>query len=181
MKNPAPADLVIELLKTLDEALTDFVPWTDGGGVKLMPSAYREGSYIELETRLREMRDGEYHREWWHISERYLWGKIKRSPVRTRKTVKGRIPILPPRSELEIAGESIGGGLQVVQYYTWRSTVDPKVVERGIARLVLTMYDGDTTQLRLPNIFLWRLLGIERGDHGQSHSRHISDPSLVAP
>ena len=163
MRDPTPSDLVVELLRTIDEALVDFVPWTDGGGVRLMPSTYRDGSYSELEARLREMRDGGQRSEWWHVSMRYRWGTVHRMVTRTRKTAKGRIPVLPPRSELLIAGETIGGGLQVVQCYIWSGAVDDRLVRAGVDALVTLMYDGDTTKLRLPKPFLERMLGRERG------------------
>ena len=181
MNDPTPGDLVVELLKTLDEALSDYVPWTDGGGVRLMPSVYREGSYGELEARLGDMRDGDMHREWWHVSARYLWGTIRRTQVNTRRTVKGRVPILPARCELHISGEvTWPGPLQTVQYYTWGSDVDQKLAARGIDHLVATMYGGDTTQLRLPAVFLWRMLGIERGEaRVQPQQGHVQNPSLA--
>ena len=185
MRDPTPRDLVVELLRTLEEAQSDFVPWTDGGGVRLMPSTYTQGSYAELLDRLAEMRDNGHRSEWWHISSRYLWGTIKRDYLSTRKTTKGRIAVMPPRCETPlIVGEVVWpGGLQQVQYYTWAERVDLKIVDRGIDHLVATMYGGDTTKLRLPDPFLWRLLGIERGERRDSAGRQgdVPRPSLAAP
>ena len=183
MRDPKPVDLVVELLRTLDEALVDFVAWSEGGGVQLMPSTYREGSYAELEARLREMRDGDQRAEWWHVSMRYRWGMVQRIVTRTRKTAKGRIPILPPRCELLVTGETISGGLQVVKCYTWSGAVDDQLVRTGVRRLVALMYDGDTQKLRLPKVFLERMLGLERGGaHVQRQPSDIpSHPLAEAP
>lgn len=179
MRDPTPTDLVVELLRTLDDALIDFVPWTDGGGPRMMPSTYSQASYPELEARLIEMRDSPLYSQWRHVSMRYRWGAIRRDVVRTRKTAKGRVPIMPPRSELRISGEVIDGGLQVVQYYTWSAEVNLALVSDGVAHLVTVMHDGDTGKLKLPLPFLHRMLGLEGGTHDEPRARDLQDHPLA--
>ena len=160
MLTPRPQDLVIELIRTLDEAREDgSLANGDGGGAIQMPVLYKHGSYSELERRLAEMREGVWRREWWHASQRYRYGDPhRRLVVRSRKTRQGRVPELPPRAELRIQGETIGGGLMVVYCYVWSERVEPQVASAGIDRLVALMYGGDTTRLTLPHPFLDRLL-----------------------
>lgn len=170
MRDPTPQQLVIELLRTLDEAIDDTGSWTSNGGVRMMPPAYRLHSYPELEIRLREMREGPWRREWWHVSQRYLWGYTTWLKVPYARTVKGPRPQLPPRAEERIQGEThrIVVGDQVrhvmwVKCYRWSDEANPLMVKAGVLRLVDIMYDGDTQRLSLPKPFLHRMLGIDRG------------------
>lgn len=188
MREPTPSDLVIELLRTLDEAQSDWDPRAGGGGVIRMPSLYNEGSYQELETCLQHMRDDAlWRRPWWHASMRYRWGNEQRIVVRSRKTSKGRVPILPARSELRITGESLGSGLMVVQVYTWSDAVDNGQVHVGVTRLLATMHNGDTTRLRLPVPLLYRMLGTEPRDAAEGRTyvqpvtRHVPGHAQPAP
>ncbi len=173
--------LVVELLRTLGDALSDgSLSKGDGGGVIQMPVLYKHGSYQELERCLREMRDNGQRREWWHVSSRYCWGSIRRHPVPSRLTRQGRVPVLPLRSELLIQGESLGKltadgpVLVVAQYYTWDEGVEPKIVDSGLGTLTEMMYGGDTTRLRLPLPFLRRLEG-----HGvEPHTSYLPNAPL---
>lgn len=164
-----PADLVTELLRTLEEAQTSWDPRSGGGGPILMPTLYHDGSYRELQDRLSEMRDDRgWRRPWWHVSYRYRWGRVIRTTVKARKTARGPEPILPARSELLVVGSATGDGVEV-RLYVWPEYVDDGAATAGVARLVATMYDGDTTRLRLPEPFLWRRLGLPAPDERERY------------
>ena len=133
MRTPRSKRLVVELLRTLDDALSD----TNGtgassdGGVIQMPVLYHHGSYSELERCLGKMRD-RYRQHWWHTSMRYRWGDPhKRMVVPSRKTRQGRIPLLPERTELRIQGETLDKGLMVVWCYEWAEEVDMRDGRQG--------------------------------------------------
>lgn len=187
MSEPTPRDLVVELLRTLDLAQTDWNPGSNGVGVIQMPSLYQQGSYQELECRLAEMRDSEWRPYWWHLSMRYRWGSIVRIPVPSRKTHKGRVPILPPRSELLIQGETLaaeqGEVRMLVQLYSWSEEVELEKVEVGLTRLLATMYGGNTSKVQLPLVLLYQLLGIDSSDRKGSHVQplkgHLQGGSLT--
>lgn len=176
-RDPVPSDLVVELLRTLDEALVDFAPGAEGGGVRLMPSTYTQGSYPELERRLREMRDSQrWRREWWHTSSRYLWGSYRWLKVPYRKTAKGPQPWIPDYAEERIQGDVVqvrrNGHIENymwVKCYVWSDQASLSLAREGVSRLVATMYQGDTTRLRLPKPFLDRWLG----------GRNESQPGVV--
>ena len=159
MRELRPKDLVVELLRTLREAREDWHFGSNGGGVQLMPTTYSQGSYRELERCLWLMRE-ERRKLWWHTTMRYLYGTENFVLVNSRKTVKGRIPVMPNRSELLIAGEWIGGNVMQAKVYTWSTAVEPRLCEQGVAWLLTEMYHGDTTQLALPLPFLYRAMGM---------------------
>lgn len=179
MRTLTPRDLVVELVRTLDEASVDWDWRSGGGGVIRMPTLWRDGSYQELERCLSEMRERS-RVQWWHLSMRYRWGWETLRPVRTRKTKHGREPELPPRSELLITGASVPGStLVLVKLYVWSEEVKPTHVEEGVDWLVKEMYGGDTSRLTLPQPLLYRALGLERGgstwttSNGREH--HAAD------
>jgi hypothetical protein len=154
---------VIELLRTLWEVQQTYNSGSGGGGVQLMPSDYANNSYPELERCLGEMRNNGRRQLWWHLSARYRWGSEHIKPLPTVKTRQGRKPILPPRCELLIAGETLGtspGGpvLMVVKYKQWLDGADPRYVEAGLDHLVSSMHGGDTSQIALPKEFMERLM-----------------------
>lgn len=124
-----------------------------------MPTTYTDGSYKELERALWLMREVE-RRLWWHTTMRYLYGTQSMVLVNSRKTVKGREPVMPNRSELLIAGEWIGGNVMQAKVYTWSTAVEPRFCEAGIDWLLGEMYHGDTTRLSLPLPFLYRAMGM---------------------
>src|SRR6187401_2180444 len=133
MRTPRSRALVVELLRTLDDARNDVngTGANSGGGVIQMPVLYHHGSYQELERCLGELREGQ-RQLWWHLSMRYRWGNPNtRLIVHSRKTRQGRTPLLPERSELRIQGETLERGLMVVHCYTWSDEVKPTLVDAG--------------------------------------------------
>lgn len=148
---------VIELLRTLRDVQEEWNPGSAGDGVRLMPSDYSQHSYPELERRLRQLQE-ENRQQWWHVSMRYRWGDPeKRLIVTSRKTRQGRIPLLPPRTELLIQGETLEKGLMWVKCYEWSEQVDPIIVTAGVDRLTEMMYGGQWWKLTLPKPILERL------------------------
>lgn len=124
-----------------------------------MPTTYSQGSYKELERALWVMRE-QTKNLWWHTTMRYLYGETSVVLVNSRKTIKGREPVMPNRSELLIAGEWIGGNVMQAKVYTWSTAVEPRLCEQGVDWLLTEMYHGDTTQLALPLPFLYRAMGM---------------------
>ena len=154
-----PRDRVVELLRTLREAREDWDTRSGGGGVQLMPSTYNEGSYRELERSLWLMRE-QSKNLWWHTTMRYLYGTTSTILVSSRKTTKGRQPVMPNRTELLIAGEWLGGNLMQAKVYTWSNAVQPRLCDDGVGWLLKEMYRGDTSRIHLPEVFLYRALGM---------------------
>ncbi len=66
----SPRLILVELLRTLPDVQEAWDPRSGGGGPRLMPSAYHEGSYAELEQQLALLRDT-HRQHWWHLSHRY--------------------------------------------------------------------------------------------------------------
>jgi len=163
---------VVELLRTLVEAENAWHSGSSGGGVRLLPSIYNEGSYAELERCLDTMRDGAQRREWWHVSSRYLWGKEHDQLLRYRRTTKGPIPELPPRSELLISIEVQPKSLMLTRLYTWSDRVEHQLVEQGLDHLLAMMYNGDTQRITLPRELLYLALGKE--PINGKHSPHLA-------
>lgn len=153
---------VTVLLRTMEEAK---IAWDDRSGGdgpgRVMPSMWHEGSYVELESRLKEMRDlgGESRRLWWHVSYRYRFGIHRSVLVKITKTPRGPVLMLPPRSELIVAGEVIGDGWVKAILYQWDERVKEELAEEGVKRLVKIMYEGNREQLHIPRVFLDRALG----------------------
>lgn len=174
-------DRVIQLLKTLRLAETDWDPRSNGNGVIRMPSLYREGSYAELEARMRDLRDA-HKFLWTNVNRRYsydTWVPRERHVVRSRRTVKGRVPDLPPRSELVIQGEVIPntGGLMEVYVYAWSIHTDQKAADRGVKCLTESMYEGDTSRITVP-LPLWGTT--PNGDRQTSLSERIVTTNVFA-
>jgi hypothetical protein len=179
MRLPSARDRVVELLRTLDDAREDRSWGGSGGGVIQMSVLYKHGSYQELEERLWEMRDNGLRRLWWNLCARYRWGSVIRQPLPSIKTRQGRKPVLPPRSELRITGETLGtsvGGpvLMVVQYYQWPDSVEPRYVDAGIDHLLQSMHGGDTSKITLPKEFMERLMS-----DVEPRAMHLPSPSLL--
>ena len=126
-----------------------------------MPSTYTDGSYAELERVLWLMRDS-VKMLWWHTTQRYIYGAESLILVNSRKTIKGREPVMPPRSELLIAGEWIGGNLMQAKVYAWSPAVVPTIADQGVDWLLGALYEGDTTRIQLPLPFLYRAMGVDR-------------------
>lgn len=165
-----PRDVVVELLRTLEEAATSWDSRASGGGVLLMPSLWNEGSYAELQLRLGEMRDDPRWRPaWWHASHRWRWGETRKVVVPVRQTRSGVAPVLPRFTELVALGQTFwdeAGRRRVmeVRLYRWSEYVDLERAELGATRLVERMHGGNTELLRLPSTFLWRRLGVPAPD-----------------
>lgn len=158
MRELRPRDRVVELLRTLKEAQND---WSGGGGDGWggMPRTYNEGSYKELERCLWLMRE-EVKPLWLHTTGRYLHGNEHTIFVRSRKTAKGRVPVLPNNAESLITVSWTGSELMQVKVYTWSTTVEPRLCERGVDWLLATMYRGDTSRIQLPRDFMARAMGM---------------------
>ena len=158
MRELRPRDRVVELLKTLREAEND---WGGGGGEGWggMPSTYNQGSYRELERSLWVMKE-QARNLWWHITMRYLNGYESLVMVNSRKTIKGRIPIAPPSSEILIEGTWTSGNAMQAKVYTWSTAVQPRLCDAGVDWLLTEMYHGDTSRIQLPEVFLYRAMGM---------------------
>lgn len=175
MTGLSPRALVVELIKTLEEAESCYNPGNGDGGPLLMPSLYSEGSYSELERRLDEMRDSvQWRRAWWNLTQRYLVGAVVSVDVGYRRTIKGPHPLLPGRSELLFVESMLGNRLMRIRVYRWDNRVEDAYVEVGLARLLATMYDGETQRIHLPLEFLYRALGKEL-PHGTTKADQPSE------
>lgn len=164
---------MVELIKTLAEAESSYNPGNGDGGPLLMPTLYSEGSYAELERRLDDMRDSsQWYRAWWHLTQRYLVGTVASADVTYRRTIKGPHPNIPGRSELLFIESVLGNKLMRIRVYRWDSRVENGLVEVGLARLLATMYEGETQKIQLPLEFLYRALGKEL-PHGNQPSKSI--------
>jgi len=171
VKTLTPTATLVELLRTLDEARTAWEAGSRGDGVVMMPSAYHEGSYAELELRLTEMRDNGRRPEWWHLSHRHRWGTERQRHVPVRRTRRGPEPVLPGHTEL-LGVSTVTGNTVLVNVYEWSPRVDERMVERGLAYLLTTMHEGDRWRLQLPVLYLYRALGLPPPDerHPQGHA-----------
>lgn len=156
----AAQDRVIELLKTFNEARVTYGRGSTGNGVILMPSMWHEGSYAELEQRLKQMREGKQRPLWWHLSHRYRWG-VERTilcPVVRRRL--GPEFVLPRFTELVAGGPAVGSKHAIARVYSWSEKVDDATVGKGVRVLTDLMFDGDWTRIELPKVVLQRLLGL---------------------
>lgn len=148
------------LLSTMEEAATGWDDRSSGGGGKVMPSIWHEGSYVELERALGEMRDegGETRRRWWHVCYRYRFGWQVRTMVRVVRTATGPQLVLPDRSELIVGASVIGEGWCRVLLYRWDERVKQEVADAGVHELRERMYGGDVEKIHLPKVFLQKAL-----------------------
>jgi hypothetical protein len=133
------------------------------GGPKLMPTIYWQGSYRELERSIRSLQR-EHYTLWWHLTHRYFRGVETREVIRYRRTTKGPMPEVPSHSELLCVIDTMPERQMYVKLYRWPVEVEPRFVEKGIDRLLETMYDGDTSQIQLPQALLYLALGKEPPD-----------------
>jgi hypothetical protein len=135
MKPPTVHQKLILLLQTLEDAQTSWHTGTGNGGPQLMPSAYHQGSYPELEAALRTMRDNPTTRPWWWpLNQRYRWGTLHRTKLTYRRTIKGPRPQLPPNTELINTGTTNGQTMQAT-IYRWTPTVDHPTVSQALDHL----------------------------------------------
>ena len=160
MKTLTHRQVLIELLRTHNDARTAWDTRAGGGGPVLMPSPYHEGSYQELEHRLAQMRDDPmYRRRWWHLSQRYRWGITHREVVPCRRTRQGPVPRLRAHTELVSQGEVHGQRMACI-VYEWCPEVNPYYVEQALDRLLATMHGGRAYRIRLPLAEFQRAIGV---------------------
>lgn len=143
---------IVMLLCSYHDALHAWDDRASGGGAKLMPSMWREGSYRELERQLRRMRDSRTgsRRLWWHVSARYLWTQTQVRNVHLRRTSKGPVPVPPAHTEIEAILETTGKSARV-KLATWDPQVDMVLVTQGVSWLANNMYGGDHSQVVVPH------------------------------
>lgn len=177
MKTLTRKQKLVELIRTLDEAQTTWHPASNGGGPRLMPSQYHEGSYQELEHHLHHMRDNPTTRTlWWHLNHRYRWGTTHKETVPCRHTRQGPQPRLRPHTELVTTGNVHGNHIQIISYQ-WNPHVNDYLVDMALDHLLTTM---PAHRPRLPLTVLYRALGI--APPTERPSRHTQDltPQLTA-
>ena len=157
-----PTQLVIALLRTLTDVQQSWDPRSGGDGARLMPRAYHEGSYQELERCLRHMRH--HHRPmWWHVSHRYRWGIERWAIIGYHRTRQGPIPHPPNRhSEVVIVGGTLPRHTMRAKLYEWDPDVDPDTVDQGVRWIVSSMHRGNTGRIKVPAELLAHLMGVAR-------------------
>jgi hypothetical protein len=143
---------VVVLLRTLNDARQAWDVRSGGDGVLLMPSMYREGSYVELERVLRVMRDSTGHdvrQMWWNVSARFIWVQRRLVTVHVSRSRKGPVPQVPPFSELETVVDLQGNEARI-RLSCWNDRVADELVERGVSWIADSMFDGDPGRVVLP-------------------------------
>jgi hypothetical protein len=175
---------VIWLIRTRNDAREEWDGRSDGGGVKLMPSAYHEGSYVELERVEALMRDAA-HSAWWHVMQRYRFGTSQtlELPVRAKPRRFGLIGEaydrlghdlyhLPAHCELAVGQVVSGKKTARVRVYRWDPAVDMTKVRSGVRWLTQAMYDGRRSRIVVPDELYRRLVGLPPRDE----KRRREDP-----
>jgi hypothetical protein len=158
------AERVVLLLRTFYEAREYWDARSGGDGPQLMPSVWREGSYIELERRLADLRDGADRQLWFHATRRYRDGEIVSLEVPVRRTVRGPTFTLPPCCELVAGAVKLSDERTLVRCYRWRSDVDEALAAGGVLLLTELMYDGRRDKIVVPDVFHRRALGLPPKD-----------------
>jgi hypothetical protein len=149
---------VVELLRTLAEARQSYSFASGSGGPMLMPKMWHEGSYAELERRLRDMRESRRRRLWWHVSYRYRFGVELTMVARIVRRQTGPEFMLPPHCELVAGGPAVGSKAAYCRVYCWRQEVDEGQADRGVGHLVSTMYGGEVDRIVLPDaVYRYRM------------------------
>jgi|SRR5215471_17916096 len=151
---------VILLLRTYYEAREAWDGRSAGDGVRLMPAAWNEGSYVELDRQLAELRDGHGRSLWFHTTRRYRDGEIVTVNVPVHRTLRGPVFALPDCCELEAGAVGLSDKLASVRVYRWRSDVDQAKADLGIDTLVKRMYRGRREKIVLPDLYYRRALGL---------------------
>lgn len=151
--NLTPQAKVKILLRTLHEARDGLDHDGPGeGGALLMPSIYSFYSYPELEIQLARMRE-EVRQLWWHTCYRYRFGAVRWGKVNIRRRHGNPTYRLPPRSELIAVGLHHGSWAQA-RLYQWSELVNEDTAEAGVDWLIGAMYDGDSSRIWVPDVFL---------------------------
>jgi hypothetical protein len=156
-------DRVVILICTLDAARVEWDGRSGGDGVKLMPSAYHEGSYQELERCLLLMQTVRPS-QWWHVLERYRWGQEQTLDVPVAIRRGGPQLRLPAHCELRSGQAVIGAKTARVRVYRWGAGVDAGKVRDGVRWLTRTMYGGRRSRIQLPDAEYRRAVGLEARD-----------------
>ena len=149
---PTPAEQrVIGLLRTLRLAAEAWDERSHGGGPRLMPSLWHEGSYAELERVLHVMRDGDPRARqlWWHVNARYVWNDERVARVECRRTRQGPVVIAPECSEVAVVLE-LHSRYAHVRLREWSPAVVETLVAAGVRELATRMYRGDHGRVVLP-------------------------------
>ena len=124
---------------------------SNGGGVRLMPRLWHQGSYAELERSLHRMRDagGHERRLWWQLHSRFVWTEERVARVPVRRTQQGPVPLAPRCSEVVVVLE-LGRREAVVRLRVWDGAVVGALVEEGLHELAGQMFRGDRERVIVP-------------------------------
>jgi len=155
---------VILLLRTYYEAREGWDSRSSGGGVRLMPSAWHEGSYVELERCLADLRDGENRPLWFHTTRRYRDGEHVSLQVPVHRTRLGPSFVLPACCELEAGASNVTDRYASVKVYRWRSDVRDGLAEAGVQHLTASMFQGRHWRITVPDVFYRRAVGLPLRD-----------------
>jgi len=146
-------DRVEILLRSYNDALNDWDPSGIGKdfGVTLMPKMWNEGSYVELERVLREIREGcpRERQLWWHVSARYLWTDERIAAVSVKRSRLGPVAIPPRYAEIAAIVE-MGHASARARLVTWSELVRDDLVRDGIREISERMYGGDVGRVVVP-------------------------------
>jgi hypothetical protein len=143
-----PHHRITQLLRTLNDARNGWDTRSNGGGPKLMPRMYHQGSYAELESAMHQLRDTN-RRLWWHTANRYLWTTPRIATITVHRTRQGPMPHPPPHTEVDLVLR-MGNRTATARLNTWAPTTNPELTQQGIAALAELMYRGDTSRITLP-------------------------------
>jgi hypothetical protein len=156
------------LCRTFYEAREAWDSRSNGDGVKLMPSLWNEGSYLELELQLAELRDSPNRSLWFHTTRRYRDGEIVTVQVPVHRSARGPSFALPACCELEAGAVSVAERVANVRVYRWRSDVDQYLADLGIDTLAKRMFRGRRDRIVIPDFYYRRALGLPWKDD-ESH------------
>jgi hypothetical protein len=158
---------VILLLRTFYEAREYWDPRSAGDGPRLMPSVWHEGSYLELEARLSELRDSRERPLWFHATRRYRDGEQVTVEVPVIRSLRGPTFVLPPCCELIAGAVKLSESKTAVRCYRWRSDVDQALADEATQLLTDRMYRGRRDRIVVPDVFYRRALGLPPRDESR--------------
>lgn len=143
------------LLRSYNDALHAWDPGSGGDGVRMMPSMWNEGSYVELERVLRQLREGPPRERqlWWHVSARYLWTGERIGAVMVKRSRLGPVAIPPRNSEIAVIIE-MGHASARARLVTWSELVNDALVREGVQEIARRMFDGDVGRVVVPRSLL---------------------------
>jgi len=139
------------LLRSYNDALHAWDPGSGGDGVRLMPSMWNEGSYVELERVLRDLREGPPRERqlWWHVSARFLWTSERIGAVMVKRSRLGPVAIPPRYAEIAVIIE-MGHASARARLVTWSAAVRDDLVREGVEEIARRMYGGDFGRVIVP-------------------------------